>query len=140
MNKRLSRFAVGVVSGAIVLSACSNSAGEATTTTTSAATTTPATPPQATTTTTTATVGGSEVSIENFVFGPSDLAVSVGDTIVWTNDETAVGHTATSDDGLWDSKVLSPGETFEFTFTEAGTFTYFCTIHPSMQASVTVTG
>lgn len=136
MNKRLSRFAVGVVSGAIVLSACSNSAGEATTTATSAATTTTAAPPQATT----AAVGGSEVSIENFVFGPSDLAVSVGDTVVWTNDETAVGHTATSDDGLWDSKVVSPGETFEFTFTEAGTFTYFCTIHPSMQASVTVTG
>lgn len=135
MDKRLPRFAFGLVAGAMLISACSGSTGG---TTTTAA-------PQLTTTTTAATtttivVGGTEVSIENFVFGPSNLAVSVGDTIAWTNDETVVGHTTTSDDGLWDSKVLSPGDTFEFTFTEAGTFTYFCTLHPSMQAAITVSG
>lgn len=137
MNKRLSRFLIGVAAGAVLLAACSGSSSEETTTTAPAATTATTSPA---TSTTALVEEGSEVSIKNFVFGPTDLAVSVGDTIVWTNDEAGIGHTATSNDGLWNSEMLRPGDTFEFTFTEAGTFTYFCTIHPSMQASITVSG
>ncbi|MCL1595269.1 MAG: plastocyanin/azurin family copper-binding protein [Actinomycetia bacterium] len=83
---------------------------------------------------------GTEVSIENFAFGPDEIVISVGDTLTWTNDEAGVGHTTTSDDGVWNSVLLNPGDTFEQTFDEAGTFTYFCSIHPSMTASITVNG
>lgn len=83
---------------------------------------------------------GAAVSIENFAFGPDEIVISVGDTLTWTNDEAGVGHTTTSDDGVWNSALLNPGDTFDQTFDQAGTFTYFCSIHPSMTASITVNG
>ncbi len=122
MTKRIMMF-IGIVAGALVLAACSSSSGESVTTTTSGS-----------------SGGGVEVSIENFAFGPDDLTVSVGDTITWTNDENGIPHTTTADEGLWDSATLRPDDTFAFTFTEAGTFTYFCSIHPAMRAMITVTG
>lgn len=81
-----------------------------------------------------------EVSIENFAFGPNAIAISVGDTILWTNDESSIVHTTTSDDGLWNSENIPAGSRFEHTFNEAGTFGYICTIHPSMTATITVSG
>jgi len=116
-------FLFGLVAGALLLAACSGSS-EATTTTTAGA---PA-------------GGDSAVSIVDFAFEPGDLTVSVGDTITWTNDESGIPHTTTADDGLWDSATMSPDDTFTFTFTEPGTYTYLCTIHPSMTATITVTG
>ncbi len=122
MSKRIMMF-IGIAAGALVLAACSSSPSESVTTTSSGAPS-----------------GGSEVSIENFAFGPADLTVSVGDTITWTNNENGIPHTTTADDGLWDSSTMRPDDTFAFTFTEPGTFTYLCTIHPSMRATITVTG
>jgi len=80
------------------------------------------------------------VTIINFSFSPAGATVGVGDTVTWTNDPASVGHTTTSDDGLWDSSLIKAGDTFEHTFTEEGRFSYFCSIHPSMKASVTVEG
>ena len=77
------------------------------------------------------------VSIEDFQFDPADVAIQPGDTIMWVN-EGNTPHTVTSDDGQFDSEVLNPGESFMFTFPEAGTFSYHCEIHPSMTGSVTV--
>jgi len=66
--------------------------------------------------------------------------------VTWTNND-AVGHTVTSGsstgtvaspDGLFDSGDIAPGETFSYTFTEAGTFDYFCTPHPWMMGTVIV--
>ena len=79
-------------------------------------------------------------NIANFRF--QDLTLSVGDSVEWTNIDSAP-HTATSGDspdpsGVWDSGNLNKDSKFKFTFTEAGTFSYFCKIHPSMQATVTV--
>lgn len=122
MTKRNMLF-VGIIAGAMLLAACSSSSDDESTTTVGA----PA-------------GGDGAVSIENFAFGPGDITVSVGDTITWTNDEASIGHTTTSDDGIWNSSLLKAGESFEQTFTEAGTFTYFCSIHPSMKASITVEG
>jgi len=74
------------------------------------------------------------VSIVDFAFSPQNITIDVGDTVVWTNNGVAP-HTATSGtscptgDGKWDSGVLSNGQSFSFTFTQAGTFPYFCTIH-----------
>ena len=74
-------------------------------------------------------------------FAHQDITVTVGTTVAWTNRD-GVPHTTTelSDTEIWDSKSLQPGQSFEFTFTEAGTFNYFCAIHPTMTATVTVTG
>ena len=78
------------------------------------------------------------VSIPGFLFSPAILTVAQGDTVTWTNDHT-VNHTATSDDGLeWDSGVLTPGQSFSYTFTTAGAFPYHCAIHPSMTGTITV--
>jgi plastocyanin len=78
-----------------------------------------------------------KVSIEDFQFDPAEVAIQPGDTIMWVN-EGNTPHTVTSDDGQFDSEVLNPGESFMFTFPEAGTFNYHCEIHPFMTGSVTV--
>jgi plastocyanin len=77
------------------------------------------------------------VAIEDFYFEPADAAIQPGDTITWVNEGNHP-HTVTSDDGQFDSEVLNPGESFTVTFPEAGTFPYYCEIHPSMTGSVTV--
>jgi plastocyanin len=84
--------------------------------------------------------GGTDVIIKDFAFGPDALAISVGDTVLWTNDNSSPTHTSTSEDGLWDSGDIPTGSRFEHTFDEAGTFAYICTIHPSMTATITVSG
>jgi plastocyanin len=79
-----------------------------------------------------------EVAMVDTSFDPADMAVTVGATIVWTNED-AVEHTTTADDGTWDSGLVAPGESFDFTFDEPGTYTYLCEIHPSiMQGTITV--
>ena len=71
-------------------------------------------------------------------FTHQDLTLQTGTTVVWTNRD-AVSHTTTARAGQWDSGTLRERESFSFTFTEAGVFSYFCAIHPSMTATVTVT-
>ena len=77
------------------------------------------------------------VSINGFKFNPADLNVKVGDTVIWTNDDS-VSHTVESTDGSFKSDELSKGDTFKFTFAKAGKFSYKCGIHASMTGSVTV--
>lgn len=86
--------------------------------------------------------GEAEVNIIDFTYDSQDLTVRVGDTVTWTNNDT-VAHTVTagtpdSITGEFDSGELQPGDTFSYTFDQAGTFDYFCTLHPDMTASVTV--
>jgi plastocyanin len=82
--------------------------------------------------------GTNEVWIQNMVFTPSSITVKEGTTITWTNQD-GINHTVTSDSGLFNSGPLGTGKTFAFTFTTAGTYTYHCSIHPSMTAKVIVT-
>ena len=56
----------------------------------------------------------------------------------WTNDGLVI-HTTTSTDGVWDSAILNPGDTFSFTFDEAGTYEYLCSLHPTMVGTIVVT-
>ena len=77
------------------------------------------------------------IDIQGFAYSPSSITINVGDTIVWTNYDSA-SHTVTSNDGTFDSGGISTGSTFSFTFTNAGTFNYFCSPHPNMTGSVTV--
>ena len=77
------------------------------------------------------------VAIKGFKFVPADVIVNVGDSIVWTNEDSAP-HTVESSDGILKSDELSQGDTYAFTFTKAGKHPYICGIHPSMKGSVTV--
>ncbi len=77
------------------------------------------------------------IDIQGFAYSPSSITINVGDTIVWTNYDSA-SHTVTSNDGTFDSGGISTGSTFSFTFTNAGTFNYYCSPHPNMTGSVTV--
>ena len=83
--------------------------------------------------------GATHVAISNYAFAPAALSVPVGTTVTWTNDDTAP-HTVTVSSGpqTFSSPQLSRGDTFSFTFTKAGTYEYYCAVHPSMVASVTV--
>ena len=77
------------------------------------------------------------INIQGYAFSPSSITINVGDTIVWTNYDSA-SHTVTSNDGTFDSGSITNGNTFSFTFTSAGTFDYYCAPHPGMTGSVTV--
>src|ERR1700686_4171563 len=78
-----------------------------------------------------------EVKIDNFSFGPQTVTVPVGATVVWTNSDD-IPHTAVSTEGLFKSKVMDTDEKFSYTFTKAGTYPYYCTIHPKMTGKVVV--
>jgi plastocyanin len=84
-----------------------------------------------------ATAGGEPVEIVDFAFGPAELTVPVGTTVTWTNQDSAP-HTATGDDGSFDSGRLDQGQSFSFTFEAAGSFPYHCDFHPNMVATITV--
>jgi plastocyanin len=77
------------------------------------------------------------VNIDNFVFGPPTITVPVGTTVTWTNKDD-IPHTSVSTDGVFKSKVLDTDEKFSYTFTKAGTYPYYCTIHPKMTGKVLV--
>jgi plastocyanin len=77
------------------------------------------------------------VKIDNFVFGPQTITVPVGTTVTWTNSDD-IPHTSVSTEGVFKSKVLDTDEKFSYTFTKAGTYPYYCTIHPKMTGKVVV--
>jgi plastocyanin len=75
-------------------------------------------------------------------FQPNPAQVSVGSTVTWTNED-AQPHTVNSGenatpDGTFDSGILAPAATYDFTFTEAGEYPYFCLLHPNMVGTVSV--
>jgi plastocyanin len=78
-----------------------------------------------------------DVKIDNFTFSPTELKVPVGATVIWTNHDD-IPHTVVSTDKAFKSKVLDSDEKYSFTFGQAGTFDYFCSIHPKMTARVIV--
>ena len=78
-----------------------------------------------------------EVKIDNFSFGPQTLTVPVGATVTWTNRDD-IPHTVVSTDGVFKSKVRDTDEKFSYTFARAGTYSYYCSIHPKMTGKVVV--
>jgi plastocyanin len=84
--------------------------------------------------------GGNTIAIKNFAFSPSTMTVTRGATVTWTNDDSAP-HTVVSDAGSpvsFTSPSLATGTSWPFTFAQAGTYTYHCSIHPSMKGTVIV--
>ena len=85
-----------------------------------------------------AAAAGTLVEIRDFQFGPEELTATVGDAVTWTNLDDAT-HTVRGDATAPSmSDELDRGETYTFTFDAAGTYTYVCTIHPSMMGTVLV--
>jgi plastocyanin len=78
-----------------------------------------------------------KVKIVEFVYGPDPVTVQVGGKVTWQNEDTAP-HTATADDGSFDTGTIERGKIKSETFKQAGTFTYFCEIHPTMHGTVEV--
>src|SRR5215470_9217370 len=78
-----------------------------------------------------------EVKIDNFSFTPETIKVSVGTTVTWTNRDD-IPHTIVSTEGVFKSKVRDTDEQFSFTFTKAGAYPYFCSVHPKMTGKVVV--
>ena len=77
------------------------------------------------------------VEIVDFEFNPDSLEIEKGGKVIWTNNDSAA-HTATADEGEFDSGQLSQGQEYTKTFDKAGTFEYHCENHPSMAATVVV--
>ncbi len=82
--------------------------------------------------------GGAEVAIVDFSFDPEEVSVSVGDTVTWTNQDTAEHNVIAEEGAPGESSDVPQGETYEFTFEEAGDFAYICNLHPNMEGTVTV--
>lgn len=122
---------MGALIGATGLAACGGSDDA---TPASAATATPT----AAATSAKPAAHGSEARIAGFAFSPADIRLHVGDKITWTNDDSAA-HTVTATSGAdFDSGTIANGATFTFEAKKAGTISYICTIHPSMQGTITV--
>jgi len=81
--------------------------------------------------------GANEVFIQSNSFSPSSITVTAGTTIKWTNKD-GIAHTVTSNTNIFDSGTINSGGTFSFTFASAGTFSYYCKLHPAMVAAVVV--
>lgn len=77
-----------------------------------------------------------KVTIDNFTFTPAELTVKVGTTVTWNNHDD-IPHTVVSA-GKFRSKALDTDDSFSFTFTTAGEYKYFCSLHPHMTGTVKV--
>ena len=79
----------------------------------------------------------SQVMIDNFVFSPVPLTVKVGTTVTWINHDD-IPHTVDSTDKKFKSAALDTDDKFEFKFTEAGEYPFYCRIHPKMTGKIIV--
>ncbi len=123
--------AVITVTLSVLVAACGNGGSSDTTATTA--------PSSGSSTTTPANSGGSEVEVimTNRSYDPETVTIKVGDTVMWVNED-APQHDVVADNGEFKSDLFDKGQTFSFTFTQAGTYPYHCSIHPGMTGTVIV--
>lgn len=76
-----------------------------------------------------------DISIQGFAFNPESVGISPGDTVRWTNRDSATHIIKGS---TFESESLTKGDTYEFVFTEPGVYDYICSTHPSMKGTITV--
>lgn len=95
-------------------------------------------------------VTAGSISKTDDAYSPNPVQANVGDTVIWTNRDTTL-HTATSGTAsggptnvfggnLTNPVLIAPSQTMSFTFSEAGEFPYYCTLHPNMIGTVIVGG
>ena len=78
------------------------------------------------------------IHIDNFAFTPAALTIKSGDKVTWKNGDDIPHNVVSSDRSAFRSKVMDSGQEFSFTFTAAGSFEYFCALHPHMKGVVIV--
>jgi plastocyanin len=87
------------------------------------------------------TIGGVDkavtVTIDNFTFSPKVVTIAPGTTVTWVNDDD-IPHTVTNANRVFRSKALDTEDKYSFTFTTAGEYEYFCSLHPHMTGKVIV--
>jgi plastocyanin len=126
-----------IVIGAVAFMPKNNSSSTQTSTPSQASQTQQPSQAAQTQTSSQSTAGKNAVTIQNFAYSPATITVKVGDKITWTNQDS-IGHSATADNGSFDTGVLQQGQSGSITFSKAGTFTYHCSVHPNMKATVIV--
>lgn len=134
-------LAPALIAFALALSACGSSDDD----TSTEATGTDTAPAETTTTeedgSTPAPSGEAQrsekVKIVEFTYEPDPVTVQVGGKVIWQNEDMAP-HTATADDGSFDTGTLEKGKIGSETFKQAGSYPYFCEIHPDMRGTVEV--
>lgn len=77
------------------------------------------------------------VVIKSFAFSPKAITIRARDSVTWKNEDSSP-HTATSDDGIWDSGQIAQGESKSVSFANPGTYKYHCSVHPGMTATIVV--
>jgi plastocyanin len=77
------------------------------------------------------------IKIDNFTFAPSTLTVKAGTNVTWRNEDD-IPHTVASSTRVFKSKALDTDDRFSFTFNDAGTYEYFCSLHPHMKGTIVV--
>jgi plastocyanin len=82
--------------------------------------------------------GETQLTIDNFTFKPDAITVPVGTRIVWVNDDD-IPHSIVETTGKFHSAALDTEDKFSFTFDKAGSYEYFCGLHPHMKGKVVVT-
>jgi plastocyanin len=80
---------------------------------------------------------GNVVTIDNFTFGPKELTVAIGTTVKWVNHDD-IPHTVVEKNTTFRSKALDTDDSYSFTFASAGSFDYFCGLHPHMVGKIIV--
>ena len=108
---KLDKFLILVILGVIAVSGCTTSQNQ--------------------------TSAPNTVNIQNMAFNPSSLTVPVGTTVKWVNMDSTT-HTVTSDTGVFNSGNLNNGQSFSYTFNQAGTFPYHCSIHTNIHGTIVV--
>ena len=78
-----------------------------------------------------------QVKIDNFTFSRPELTVSVGTTVTWLNHDD-IPHSVVDKNKAFRSKALDTNDSFSFTFASAGTYDYFCGLHPHMTGKIVV--
>lgn len=78
-----------------------------------------------------------QIDIKDYAFQKPNIRIKIGTKVTWTNRDT-VKHTATADDGTFDTGLLAQGESGSYVFTTPGTFGYYCIPHPSMRGTIIV--
>lgn len=84
-----------------------------------------------------APISATAVTIQNFAFSPASLTIKKGESVTWTNEDSAP-HQIASDSNAFSGNAISKGQTYSFTFNDAGEFDYHCAIHPSMKGKIIV--
>lgn len=82
-------------------------------------------------------VRAAKVRIVDFSYDPDPVTIQVGGKVIWQNEDSDP-HTATADDGSFDTGTIEEGKIKSETFKDAGTYSYFCEIHPEMKGTVEV--